>query len=346
MILLWVTLLVLHQGYTLVPVTTVQLGESATFTCVLPKEELNSVILHWYKQRAGDTLKLIMTLLKSAKPEYAPEFESESRFKVNTDKNISNLTILRTIQEDEGMYHCAITDWTVPEWSGTYLLVRGNTQRTINYTVIKGQTVSNPDRPGDSMTLQCSVLSDYDHKTCPGDHSVYWFRAGSDKSHPDIIYTDENGHDECDKRSYSQKSCIYHFSKNVSSSDDGTYYCAVATCGKILFGDGTKLDIQGPSIWSKMTNSISFLLCAVLAISLIVIAFLIYAIKTSKSDCSNAAVVLQQNSGYQKTQQRNKDTWIYSAVVFAMMKADGAIKDAKTAEKERIYAAVKAFGLD
>ncbi|XP_045886839.1 uncharacterized protein LOC123957814 [Micropterus dolomieu] len=183
-----------------------------------------------------------MTLWKSAKPEYAPEF-SESRLKVNTDKNISNLTILRTIQEDEGMYHCAVTAWINPEWSGTYLLVKGDTWRTSNYTVIKGTTVSDPDRPGELMTLQCLVLSDSDNKTCPGDHSVYWFRAGSDKSHPEIIYADGNGRDECDKRSDSQKSCVYRFSKNISSSDAGTYYCAVATCGEIFLGDGTKVEI-------------------------------------------------------------------------------------------------------
>ncbi|XP_038554920.1 uncharacterized protein LOC119888436 [Micropterus salmoides] len=200
--------------------------------------------------------------------------------------------------------------------------------------------VSDKDRPGDSVTLQCSVLSESDNETCPGDHSVYWFRAGSDKSHPDIIYTDGNGHDECDKRSDSQKSCVYHFSKNVSSSDAGTYYCAVATL--IVF----PFDYVPGAIWSQKANAIIVLLCAVLAISLTVIAFLIYAIKTIKCDCSNGAVILQQNSGYQKSQQRDEDTWIYSALVYGMMEADSAIKDAKAVERERIYAAVKAFGLD
>ncbi|KAI3351517.1 hypothetical protein L3Q82_020372 [Scortum barcoo] len=104
------------------------------------------------------------------------------------------------------------------------------------YTVVQWPTVSDSVRPGDLMTLQCSVLSDSENKTCPGDHNVYWFKTGSDKSHPNIIYTDGNRHDECDKRSDTQKSCIYRFSKNVSSSDAGTYYCAVATCGEILFG--------------------------------------------------------------------------------------------------------------
>ncbi|KAJ8337709.1 hypothetical protein SKAU_G00366750 [Synaphobranchus kaupii] len=43
-----------------------------------------------------------------------------------------------------------------------------------------------------------------------------------------------------------QQSCVYNFPKrNLSFSDAGTYYCAVATCGEILFGGGTKLDIEG-----------------------------------------------------------------------------------------------------
>ncbi|XP_027132454.1 uncharacterized protein LOC109140769 [Larimichthys crocea] len=239
MIVFWVTLLLLHQGYTLVPVTTVQLGEPATFTCVLP-DEFNHENLHWYKQSAGENLKLIAALMKNTKPAYGPEF-SASRFEVKVNKNISILTIPRTIQEDEGMYHCAFMEWNINTWSAIYLSIKGNSQRTSNYAVVQWSTVSDPVHPGDSVTLQCSVLSDSENKTCSEDHSVFWFRAGSDKSHPDIIYADGNRHDECDK---SQKRCVYHFSKKVSSSDDGTYYCAVATCGEILFGNGSKLQIE------------------------------------------------------------------------------------------------------
>ncbi|XP_039669685.1 uncharacterized protein LOC120566982 [Perca fluviatilis] len=242
MILLWVTLLLLHQGYTLTPVTTVHLGEPVTFTCVFSNKELSSKKLHWYKQSAGETLKAIVTLWKSTQPQYAPDV-SESRLEVHYEKNVSNLTILRTTKEDEGMYHCVVMEWNDNQWSGTYLLVKGNTQRTSNYTVVQRRTVSDPVRPGDSVSLQCSILSDSEDKTCPGDDSVFWFRAGSDKSHPDIIYTDGRRHNECDKRSDTQKSCVYRFSKNISSSDAGTYYCAVATCGEILFGDGTKVEI-------------------------------------------------------------------------------------------------------
>ncbi|XP_073342683.1 uncharacterized protein [Pagrus major] len=244
MILLWFTLLVLHRGYTLVPVTTVELGEPATFTCAFPNAQVSRRSIYWYKQSAGDVLKLIMNQQKSTQPDYAPEF-SESRFEVNSDDHFSNLTILRTRREDEGMYHCAIMEWIMKtEWSGTYLLLKGNTQRTSTYTVAQWPTASDPVRPGGLKTLQCSVLSDSETKTCPGDHSVFWFRVGSDKSHPNILYTDGNRRDECEDRSDTQKSCVYRFSKNVSSSDAGTYYCAVATCGEILFGNGAKVETE------------------------------------------------------------------------------------------------------
>lgn len=93
------------------------------------------------------------------------------------------------------------------------------------------------------MTFQCSVFSDSDKKTCPEDLTVLWFRAGSHKSYPKLIYTDRNKSKECDKRADPQKSCNYTFSKIVNSSDEGTYYCAVATCWELFFGNGTKLQI-------------------------------------------------------------------------------------------------------
>ena len=97
------------------------------------------------------------------------------------------------------------------------------------------------------MTLQCTVLSE----TCTGERSVYWFRArsGDLDSHQGVIYTSANKSDECKKSPETPSptdSCVYSLSKNnLSPSDAGTYYCAVATCGEILFGNGTKPDVKG-----------------------------------------------------------------------------------------------------
>ncbi|XP_040903671.1 uncharacterized protein LOC121188152 [Toxotes jaculatrix] len=245
MILIWVTLLLLHQGYTLVPVIMVQTGEPVTFSCVWP-EDVSNRKLYWYKQSPGDTLKLIASLSKRIKLKYEPEF-SGSRLEVTDKDKLNTLTILRTIPEDEGMYHCVIMDWGENTWTGTYLSLKGNSQGTSNYTVVQWPTESGPVRPGDSVTLQCSVLSDPENKMCPGDHSVHWFRAGAEKSHPGMIYTAQRS-DECEKKPDAHspaQSCVYRFTKSVSSSDAGTFYCAVATCGKILFGNGTKVLISG-----------------------------------------------------------------------------------------------------
>ncbi|KAM9401373.1 uncharacterized protein ACWYII_030954 isoform 1-T2 [Salvelinus alpinus] len=93
------------------------------------------------------------------------------------------------------------------------------------------------------------------HNTC-----VYWFRHGSGESHPGIIYTHGDRSDQCEKSPEAEsptQSCVYNLPKrNLSISDAGTYYCAVASCGEILFENGTKLDIEAgtPSQHSQYGN--------------------------------------------------------------------------------------------
>ncbi|MEQ2159477.1 hypothetical protein GOODEAATRI_023278 [Goodea atripinnis] len=176
MILLWVTLLLSHQGYALVPVITVHLGETVTFRCDLPKIKDRNGKLYWYRQTAGDTLEIVAKFVNHANPDYGPGF-SDSRVKTVLTDKMSNLTILKTVQQDEGMYHCAFTDWTRNVWHGNYLLIKGNTVGTSNQRVVQRLMVSDSVRPEDSVTLQCSVLSDFENKTCSGDLSVFCYKT-------------------------------------------------------------------------------------------------------------------------------------------------------------------------
>uniref|UniRef100_I3KV91 Ig-like domain-containing protein n=1 Tax=Oreochromis niloticus TaxID=8128 RepID=I3KV91_ORENI len=319
MVMLWIMLLFLHQGYTLVPVKTVQLGEPANITCALPNVVSSSGV-HWYKQSVGDTLKLIVSLYERAAPEYGQEI-FKSRFQAHYDKKFSNLTILKAVQDDEGIYHCGMIEWINPEWTGTYLLVKGNTERTSNYIVVQQPIESNPVRPGDTANLQCSVLSDSENKSCPGDHNVFWFRAGSNKSHPNILYTHENRTDQCEKRSDYQKRCVYHFSKNVSSSDAGTYYCAVATCGEILLGNGTTVEL-------KRTTQLVFIQMAILitclAISVIGNVFLICRRSVCKKSkgYESAITEVQTDNLFQSTEADIN----YAALNFSERKTRGRRK--------------------
>ncbi|XP_030594392.1 uncharacterized protein LOC115786407 isoform X1 [Archocentrus centrarchus] len=263
MLVLWITLHFLHQGYMLVPVTTVQLGEPATFICSLFQTEVLPRQVHWYKQTAGDTLKVIVTMQKSKPPKYAPDFPT-SRLELNNNSSFSSLTILRTIQEDEGMYHCAVSEWlSNTVWTGTYLLIEGFHQ---------------------DLTL---------------------------------------------------------------GKIQGTLNSSVVPRSTVSYGTKQDSHVPGSSTWSYGSSTLIFLLCAVMAISLIVIAILIVAMKKGNTDYCKDVVPLQKPSAIQKNQQNAAGVLFYSTAIFAMMETDkGATKHAKAAERERIYTAVKAFGLD
>lgn len=64
--------------------------------------------------------------------QYGPGFSDKTIISAHINK-ISNLTILRTTEEDEGIYHCAFMDWTESTWSGTYLSIKGNLIRIFQY---------------------------------------------------------------------------------------------------------------------------------------------------------------------------------------------------------------------
>ncbi|XP_069027611.1 uncharacterized protein [Embiotoca jacksoni] len=321
---------------TLVPVTTVLLGEPVNLTCALLK--FSSVRFQWYKQSAGDNLKLIVTLWKSTS-EFGPEFP-QSRMKVHLYDGFSNLTILRTVQEDEGMYHCTTAEFIEPQWNGTYLLVKGNSQ-TSNYTVTQWPTASGSGR--DSATLQCSILSDLEHMKCPGHHSVFWFRVGSDESHPDTIYTDGNRNNECDEKSDAQKSCVYRFSKNIISSDAGTYYCAVATCGRILFGNISKLQLA-QTTHSVLIERVILIVC--LAISVIGNVVLICKLRVCEqwraSGTESALSEAQQDSSRQPIDDTTEaeHNLNYAPLNFSERKATRGRKKREFAE-DCVYSQVK-----
>lgn len=111
----------------LIPVTTVHLGEPVTFSCIFPDLDYRITRVKWYKQSVGDTLKLIITLMKATEnPTFERGFPS-SRFATSSNSTTSTLTISETIEEDEAAYHCGISTWSQDLWSGTYLSVKGNT---------------------------------------------------------------------------------------------------------------------------------------------------------------------------------------------------------------------------
>uniref|UniRef100_A0A673VX40 Uncharacterized LOC115194336 n=1 Tax=Salmo trutta TaxID=8032 RepID=A0A673VX40_SALTR len=201
-----------------------------------------AVLFSWYKQTLGDKLQLFSTVNKyDRNATFYHEFKDNPRFSVENGQEKNHLRISDMQLSDSGTYYCGSSYSNKMEFGeGAILIVKGSR----NMTVLQ-QSVSETVQPGDSVTLNCTIHTE----TCAGEHSVYWFRHGSGESHPGIIYTHGDRNDQCEKSPEAgspTQSCVYNLPKrNLSLSDAGTYYCAVASCGEILFGKGTKLDIEG-----------------------------------------------------------------------------------------------------
>uniref|UniRef100_A0A4W5RHI8 Ig-like domain-containing protein n=1 Tax=Hucho hucho TaxID=62062 RepID=A0A4W5RHI8_9TELE len=146
-----------------------------------------------------------------------------------------------SMQSGQGINHLSISDMNCSD-SATYYFGSAHS----NFKTVVAQSVSESVQPGDSVTLNCTIHTE----TCAGEHkhSVYWFRHGSGESHPGIIYTHGDSSDQCEKSPEAgspTQSCVYNLLKrNLTLSDAGTYYGAVASCGEILLGNRTKLDVE------------------------------------------------------------------------------------------------------
>uniref|UniRef100_A0A667WKJ4 Ig-like domain-containing protein n=1 Tax=Myripristis murdjan TaxID=586833 RepID=A0A667WKJ4_9TELE len=249
------------------PLVVVRLGDNVTLSCPLPQGEVRFVF--WYKQSVGRMVQTVA--VQSLDSATFHEQFNNTRFSVRKSVSEFNLIIRNVIREDEATYFCqGGTAYKMFNLNGTYLRVNG-TQKSV---LLTQWPETESVQLGEAVTLQCSVVFENKERSswCSGEHSVYWFRAGSGESHPGVIHSRGNRSHECQESPSRQRSCVYTLSKSVtSSSDAGTYYCAVATCGEMLFGSGTKVDTRSELF------PVDIVLGTLLACSSIVIVVLIFS---------------------------------------------------------------------
>ncbi|XP_072542980.1 uncharacterized protein [Salminus brasiliensis] len=270
MIISWTIVFLLRTGVVqlqdakLAHFQIVNIGDDVTIQCYLPQKRVTTMV--WYKQEVGQKprpVAFVYNYLSEIK--FQDEFQN-GRFTVLPYKGSFHLNITAVTQEDTGAYYCGIVFLSELQFvSWTFLTTAGIETET--------GTVKQPGlevvHPGHSVTLECTVFT----RSCAGNHSVYWFRHGSGESHPGIIYTHGNRSDQCEESSKagsSAQSCVYKLPKrNLSLSDAGTYYCAVAACGEILFGNGTKLKLKGSDVWDPVV--LGFAYTNVLTVTVIIV---------------------------------------------------------------------------
>ncbi|XP_041846605.1 roundabout homolog 3-like [Melanotaenia boesemani] len=239
-----------------ISLTEVDLGDSVTLTCKPSKHY--SGLLYWFRMKFGYMFETV-AMGTFQTPSLQGQFNT-SKFKVFKDHS---LTIRNVSKEDEAMYFCqAGAAYQMSFVNGTHLAVNDpqNKQKTVKLSS-DVELVS----LGNKINLQCSFLKE-SPRQCPDEDRVFWYRAGSE-SEPGFIYADKSS---CDKQS--GRRCVSRLSKIIQNpSDAGNDYCAVATCGEILFGEGTKVEIREQ--WGLPV----IVLGTLLALSVIVIAILVCA---------------------------------------------------------------------
>uniref|UniRef100_A0A3B3BZL9 Ig-like domain-containing protein n=1 Tax=Oryzias melastigma TaxID=30732 RepID=A0A3B3BZL9_ORYME len=258
-------------------------------------------------------------------------------FTTKQDEGKCILQIAKAKTSDSAFYYCLKKiDFHIFFMKAVFLEIKGP-ESDLSAVV---QNSVDPVSAGDVVALQCSVLSEFKSEACPEEQRVFWFRKTEDDSHPTYIYTRSSSDGDCDGGTKAQplQSCVYSFLKNVSSSDAGLYYCAVAACGKMIFGNGTKLDVQVDSTHDSMSNNIFFFLFfGTLVFSLMIITFLICVVsKKSCAVCKGKRICRFLHVFL----SRNWNNVLYTTTVYTKKKAKGSKGAAK---EETVYSDVRVY---
>lgn len=225
----------LHQETDFV---SADVGDEVTLHCSYEGEAAR---LYWYKQTLGQKPRLISTYYRyEGNGIFYNEFKSNPRFTLVTGISKNHLKITDLRVSDSATYYCATSFTFILEFTKeTYLNVKGSSLDIQTFVL---QSLSETIQPGDSVTLNCTVRTG----TCDEDHKVYWFKD-SEESHPGLIYTHGGRNDQCERKANKRThTCVSNLTmESLNVSHAGIYYCAVASCGHILFGGGTMLVFGG-----------------------------------------------------------------------------------------------------
>ncbi|XP_029931546.1 uncharacterized protein LOC115376192 [Myripristis murdjan] len=308
-------------------------GDNVTLKCffegdVAPK-------FFWYKQTLGQKPLLMCSFFKFDKnANFYDEFKNDTRFKLEIETNGNQLKISELRLSDSATYFCISSySYNFEFGDGVTLSVKGS---GLNSQAVVHQSESQTIQPGDSVTLNCTVHTG----TCDGEHSVYWFRS-SGLSQPRAIYMHIVTDDQCERKPTTHtQACVYNLSmKSLDLSDAGTYYCAVLSCGEILFGNGTKLDIENGVASPPV---LVYFLSAALAFTITLVVILASSVyKMHKRNCSHCtdSQARRSTASTQHVEGQDADNLHYAAL--SVNKAHRPRRQRDNTDPVCVYSSIK-----
>ncbi|XP_041918420.1 uncharacterized protein LOC121682369 [Alosa sapidissima] len=258
-------------------VIKVKLGNHITLNCSFSKDQMKNN-LFWYKQVFGHKPRVIGVVKTYSAVFYNNAFNN-TRFRiVKTDHHVQ-LVIFDTKLSDEGMYFGGVEmSHNIEFGNGTFLSFQENEKSSSTISVVQS-LLSDPVYPGHSVTLRCTVLTE----TRTNDLKIFWISTASGGDlHPGSIYVHKNSSSQCEITS--EKSCTNELLKSHVGLDDvGMHYCAVSTCGRIVLGNGTMLQIE--SSLHHLVVGLGLALVMSLVVILVLVCVIYYRVGFHSSIC-------------------------------------------------------------
>ncbi|XP_073331347.1 uncharacterized protein [Pagrus major] len=282
-------------------VITAKVGGNVTLECFCRNDAVT--FLSWYQQRLGGKPLIISTRMKhNKKATISPAYIE--RFQVQSGESINHLTILNLRPVDSATYYCGILEFNAIEFGqGAFLNVKTSLS---NIHAVVRQPLLELLRPGESVNLSCTVYAE----KCAGEQSVYWFRHGA--AQPAVMYRNV---EQCMTDSHIENCTLNLVIKSVNASDAGMYYCALASCGEIVFGNGTRVEVAGDS--AKVRPILAYCLSGALAVSIIlllVLAFTLYKLKTQICSVCKGSISHLTCSAASEPMSQDADLLHYAAL--------------------------------